>query len=64
MGPRVFHLQLAGRDHTGDLNLCPPDQHLVAVTGELASRLKVHKNENIFGFDLEFCTFSMLVMHK
>ncbi len=27
-------------------------------------RLKVHKNENYFGFDLEFCTISMLVMHK
>ncbi len=26
--------------------------------------LKVHKNENFFGFDLEFCTISMLVMHK
>jgi hypothetical protein len=26
--------------------------------------LKVHKNENFFGFDFEFCTFSMLVMHK
>ncbi len=26
--------------------------------------LKVHKNENFFGFDLEFCTISMLVMDK
>jgi hypothetical protein len=26
--------------------------------------LKVHKNENFFGFDFEFCTISMLVMHK
>jgi hypothetical protein len=27
--------------------------------------LKVpHKNENFFGFDLEFCTISLLVMHK
>jgi hypothetical protein len=26
--------------------------------------LKVHKNENFFGFDLEFFTISMLVMHK
>jgi hypothetical protein len=24
---------------------------------------KVHKNENFFGFDLEFCTISLLVMH-
>ncbi len=28
------------------------------------SSLKVHKNENFFGFDFEFCAFSMLVMHK
>jgi hypothetical protein len=26
--------------------------------------LKVHKNENFFGFDFEFCSISMLVMHK
>ncbi len=26
--------------------------------------LKVHKNENCFGFDFEFCTISVLVMHK
>ncbi len=26
--------------------------------------LKVHKNENFFGFDFEFCTNSMLVMSK
>jgi hypothetical protein len=25
--------------------------------------LKVHKNENFFGFDFEFCNISMLVMH-
>ncbi len=25
---------------------------------------KVHKNENVFGFDFEFCTISLLVMHK
>ncbi len=31
----------------------------LSVTG-----LKVHKNENFFGFDFEFCTISMLVMHK
>jgi hypothetical protein len=27
-------------------------------------QLKVHKNENCFGFDFEFCTISLLVMHK
>ena len=26
--------------------------------------LKVHKNENFFGFDLEFCTISLLVRSK
>jgi hypothetical protein len=26
--------------------------------------LKVYKNDNFFGFDFEFCTISMLVMHK
>ncbi len=26
--------------------------------------LKVHKNENFFGFAFEFCTISMLAMHK
>jgi hypothetical protein len=26
--------------------------------------LKVHKNENFFGFDFECCTISLLVMHK
>jgi hypothetical protein len=25
---------------------------------------KVHKNENFFGFDFEFCTISLLVMSK
>jgi hypothetical protein len=28
------------------------------------SSLKVHKNENFFGFDFEFCPISLLVMHK
>jgi hypothetical protein len=30
----------------------------------LSSLLKVHKNENFFGFDFEFCPISLLVMHK
>jgi hypothetical protein len=29
-----------------------------------SSCLKVHKNENSFGFDFEFCTISLLVMSK
>jgi hypothetical protein len=27
-------------------------------------QLKVHKNENFFGFDFEFCTVSLLIMLK
>ncbi len=34
-----------------------------AISLVLARALKVHKNENFFGFDFEFCTISMLVMH-
>ncbi len=26
--------------------------------------LKVHKIENCFGFEFEFCTISLLVLHK
>jgi hypothetical protein len=36
----------------------PPGKHRTAAA------LKVHKNENFFGFDFEFCTISMKVMHK
>ncbi len=35
-----------------------------SVLGADIGWLKVHKNENFFGFDFEFCTISMLVMHK
>ncbi len=31
---------------------------------ETLIRLKVHKNENFFGLDFEFCPISLLVMHK
>jgi hypothetical protein len=30
----------------------------------IGKSLKVHKNENFFGFDFEFCLISLLVMHK
>ncbi len=33
------------------------------VVSKLVS-LKVHKNENFFGFDFEFCTVSLIVMLK
>ncbi len=29
-----------------------------------SNELKVHKNENFFCFDFEFCTISVLVMSK
>ncbi len=40
--------------------------HFQAPDGQVGQffRLKVHKNENFFGFDFEFCTTSLLVMHK
>ncbi len=31
---------------------------------QLRMGLKVHKNENFFGFDFEFCPISLLAMHK
>ncbi len=31
---------------------------------DLTPYLKVHKNENFYGFDFEFCTILMLFMHK
>ncbi len=34
------------------------------VQSILFPTLKVHKNENFFGFDFEFCPISLLVMHK
>jgi hypothetical protein len=41
-------------------------RRLVPWTKELkdTNPLKVHKNENFFGFDFECCTISMLVMQK
>jgi hypothetical protein len=32
--------------------------------GKVDSTLKVHKIDNFFGFDFEFCTVSLLVMVK
>jgi hypothetical protein len=40
-------------------------QYLLTVQCALCPQhLKVHKNENFFGFDFEFCTISLLVMAK
>ncbi len=36
----------------------------LSLAGKLENHLKVHKNENFFGFDFEFCPISLLVMHK
>ncbi len=41
-----------------------PDLVTGTRSGHSAASLKVHKNENFFGFDFEFCTISVLVMHK
>ncbi len=36
----------------------------VMFASVVSASLKVHKNENFFGFDFEFCTISMLVMQN
>ncbi len=36
----------------------------VFKSGDTALSLKVHKNENFYGFDFEFCTISLLVLLK
>jgi hypothetical protein len=37
---------------------------LMNKKGLIIARLKVHKNENFFGFDFEFCSISLLVISK
>jgi hypothetical protein len=37
---------------------------IIKAIGNSFPCLKVHKNENFFGFDFEFCTISLLVMSK
>jgi hypothetical protein len=51
--------QLVNKQTLGDLNT-----GVSKVNDGKVLPLKVHKNENFFGFDLEFCTFSMLVICK
>ncbi len=34
------------------------------AVGQYRLSLKIHKNDNIFGFDFKFCTVSLLVMLK
>ncbi len=34
------------------------------ISTEHSFQLKVHKNENFFGFDFEFCNISLLVTSK
>ncbi len=38
--------------------------HLNISAANRGIHLKVHKNENFFGSDFEFCTISLLVMLK
>ncbi len=42
-------------------NRSPKNSHACVP---LITLLKVHKNENFFGFDSEFCTILVLVMGK
>jgi hypothetical protein len=43
---------------TGVILLGPGNQHSVTQDDTLEFPLQVHKNENFFGFDFEFCTIS------
>ncbi len=52
----VFYDQVDGLE--------PLWQGLQPVQAFPKKTLKVHKNENFFGSDLEFCTTSLLVMLK
>jgi hypothetical protein len=36
----------------------------VSLNGSVLIKFIVHKIENLFGSDFEFCTFSLLVLHK
>jgi hypothetical protein len=36
----------------------------ISLISRLTIPLKIHKNENVFGFDFDFCTNSLLVMRK
>jgi hypothetical protein len=38
--------------------------YLVVLSGQLTFLLKVHKIENFFGSEFEFCTISLLVLLK
>jgi hypothetical protein len=52
-------------EYTSGNNICSVCVWGGGIVLLLMSRcLKVHKNENFFSFDFEFCTISMLVMHK
>jgi hypothetical protein len=39
-------------------------RYLAKNTRDGYTSLKVHKNENLFDYDFEFCTISLLVMLK
>ncbi len=42
----------------------PATQGLATLARQVGRQLKVHKSENFFGSDFEFCTISLLVMLK
>ena len=49
---------------THNENICEVFVRETSIVYMLTDPLKVHKNENFFSSDFEFCTFSMLVMVK
>ncbi len=74
---KVYHKQLWSPDFDSDTplpaNIADPDlvryniaRSQIRLWKVLKQRepLKVHKNENFFGFDFELCTISLLVMNK
>ncbi len=70
----LFYFCVVFEDNTGLEDVEAPPSSLASDGQEMEplrretprgkGSLKVHKNENFFGFDFEFCTISMLFMHK
>jgi hypothetical protein len=56
---------VCGPSHITVFLFCGVHNHIfLFFRGILFETLKVHKNDNFFGFDFEFCTISLLVMSK
>jgi hypothetical protein len=66
----VYSVSLHPIIHTFTLISHPPsilssaDSQKMAMPPSQSCGLKVHKNENFFGFDFELCTVSLLVILK